>query len=524
VITPAEQPVRCAIYTRKSTEEGLDQAFNSLDAQREAGEAFIASQQSEGWRCLPERYDDGGYTGGNMDRPALKRLLRDVEAGEVDCIVVYKVDRLSRSLLDFTRMVAVLEEHEVAFVSVTQQFNTTHSMGRLTLHILLSFAQFERELISERTRDKIAATRRKGLWSGGRPILGYDVDRSNGSPRLVVNQDEAKHVRTIFELYAKHGSLLEVVKELDTRGWRTKQWTTKKGKELGCRPFDKGSLYGLLTNVLYAGKVRYKDEVHEGRHEGVISNDLWRDVQVRLQSNGRDGRNGTSNKSGSPAVLKGLLYCARCGYAMSPTYTAKGSKRYRYYVCLKAMKQGRKSCPGGSVPAKEIESFVVGQLREMVQCPELLAATLNQARLANTKKHKGLGTERKALRYILNSDAHAIRRLIVAPDTDGTIADQLAELQDRVRKNQDRINQINRELDEQSPEVIDDTDVAACLEHYQVLWETLSSREQARILNLLIERIRYDGESGNESVEITYRPGGIRSLAQSLDDAEGSDE
>src|SRR5256886_853649 len=212
--------IRCAIYTRKSTEVGLEQNFNSLDAQREACLAYIQSQRHEGWKCLPARYDDGGFTGGNMDRPALKRLLADVEAGRIDCVVAYKLDRLSRSLLDFARIIGIFEKHHVSFVSITQQFNSATSMGRLVLNVLLSFAQFEREIISERTRDKIAATRRKGKWSGGFPVLGYDVDPKGG--RLLVNEDEAAQVRGLFALYLEKQSLVPVVEELDARGWTGK--------------------------------------------------------------------------------------------------------------------------------------------------------------------------------------------------------------------------------------------------------------------------------------------------------------
>ena len=223
--------IRCAIYTRKSTDEGLDQAFNTLDAQREAAESFINSQRQEGWVALPQKYDDGGYTGANMDRPALKRLLADVKSGTVNCVVVYKVDRLSRSLLDFARIMEILDKHGATFVSVTQQFNTTSSMGRLTLNILLSFAQFEREMISERTRDKMGAARRKGKWVGGNPVLGYDVAPKGGS--LLVNQEEAQRVREIFALYLELGSLIPVVEELDRRGWRMKAWTTREGRQAG---------------------------------------------------------------------------------------------------------------------------------------------------------------------------------------------------------------------------------------------------------------------------------------------------
>lgn len=251
--TPA---IRCAIYTRKSTEEGLEQEFNSLDAQRESAEAFIKSQVAEGWVCLPDRYDDGGFTGGNIDRPALKRLMADIDAGKVDAVVVYKVNRLSRSLLDFTRLMEKFDKHEVSFVSVTQQFNTATSMGRLVLNVLLSFAQFEREIISERTRDKIAATKRKGKWAGGVPPLGYDVDTA--TTRLQVNADEAARVRAIFDLYLQLETVTPVLAELDRRGWTTKRFTNRAGSLCGGVPFTKAHLYRLLANPLYAGSVRYK--------------------------------------------------------------------------------------------------------------------------------------------------------------------------------------------------------------------------------------------------------------------------
>src|SRR5438477_143918 len=239
--------MRCAIYTRKSSEEGLAQEFNSLDAQRESAEAYILSQRHAGWTALADHYDDGGYTGANLERPALQRLQSDIEAGRIDCVVVYKVDQLSRSLLDFSRLMGIFEKRDVNLVSVTQQFNTTTSMGRLTLNVLLSFAQFEREIIAERTRDKIAATRRKGKWAGGYPLLGYDVDPRGG--RLLVNEDEAVRVRAIFELYLEKQSLLPVVEELARRGWVGKRWFNRKGKERGGQPFTRTSLHRLLTNV-----------------------------------------------------------------------------------------------------------------------------------------------------------------------------------------------------------------------------------------------------------------------------------
>jgi len=375
--TPAPRPtVRCAVYTRKSTEMGLEKEFNTLDAQRDAGEAYIKSQAHEGWICLPEHYDDGGYTGGNLDRPALRRLLADIEAGKVDSVVTYKVDRLSRSLLDFARLMETFEKQRVSFVSVTQQFNTATSMGRLVLNVLLSFAQFEREIISERTRDKIAAARRKGKWVGGHPLLGYDVDPQRF--KLRVNEDEAARVRAIFALYLELESLLPVVQELVRRGWTTKRWTTRGGHERGGLPFTKTRLHYLLTNVAYAGKVRYKNEVHDGEHPAILEADIWKRVQALLARNGRSGGAVVRNQFG--ALLKGLLRCSPCGCAMTPAHTTRhGNKRYRYYVCTAAQKRGRRMCPSKSIPAGEIERYVVEQIRCIGRDPALRRETFAEA-------------------------------------------------------------------------------------------------------------------------------------------------
>src|ERR1017187_4594040 len=301
--------VRCAIYTRKSTEEGLQQEFNSLDAQREASEAFIASQKNEGWQVITDHFDDGGYTGGNMDRPALKRLLAAVEARSVDCIVVYKVDRLSRSLLDFARIVEILDRNGVSFVAVTQQFNTTSSLGRLTLNILLSFAQFEREIISERTRDKMSAARRKGKWIGGHPVLGYDIDPKGG--RIIVNQEEAEQVRTLFGLYLELGSLLPVLQEAQRRGLLTKRWTTEDGKVRGGQRINKGTMHGILTNVIYAGMVDHKGTLYPGEHDRIIDQNTWDRTHETLRRN--KGDNGASLRNKFGALLRGLLFCVPCG-------------------------------------------------------------------------------------------------------------------------------------------------------------------------------------------------------------------
>jgi site-specific DNA recombinase len=356
------QRVRCAVYTRKSTEEGLEQEFNSLDAQRESGEAFITSQQHEGWTCLPQRYDDGGFGGGNMDRPALQRLLADMAAGHIDGVVVYKVDRLSRSLLDFAKMMETFDKHRIAFVSVTQQFNTASSMGRLILNVLLSFAQFEREIISERTRDKIAATKRKGKWCGGVPILGYDLDPQ--STKLVVNDQEAVRVRAIFELYLRLQTLRAVVQELDRRGWRNKRWRTRRGHERGGKPFTNTSLHLLLTSVLYVGKIKHKRVVHPGEHQGIVAEGVWQQAQELLTAHSQTKRL-LVNRFG--ALLKGLLHCLPCGCPMTPTHVTTSSKRYRYYLCTAARKLGRHDCPAPSIAALSVEQVVLEQLKEVSQ-------------------------------------------------------------------------------------------------------------------------------------------------------------
>jgi len=361
----ASKTVRCAVYTRKSTEEDLNQEFNSLNAQREAAAAYIASQCHEGWLSLPQRYDDGGFTGANMDRPALKRLLDDIQAGKIDCVVVYKVDRLSRSLLDFAKMMETFDLQRVAFVSVTQQFNTATSMGRLVLNVLLSFAQFEREIISERTRDKIAATRRKGKWSGGVPLLGYDLDPRK--TRLVVNRKEADRVRAIFALYLQLGGLLPVVQELRRRRWRIKRWQTRHGKVRGGRPFTKTNLHRLLTRVAYIGKVHHKNELYDGEQPAIVAADTWQQVQDQLKDKRRSGGGSIPNKFG--ALLQGLLRCAPCGCAMTPTHAMRGRKCYRYYLCCRAHRHGRQTCPSKAIPAEPIERLVLEQIQSLSPCP-----------------------------------------------------------------------------------------------------------------------------------------------------------
>ncbi len=497
--------IRCAIYTRKSTEEGLEQAFNSLDAQRESGEACIAAQKHEGWVCLPDRYDDGGFSGGNIERPALKRLLADIEAGKVDCVVVYKVDRLSRSLMDFARIMQVFESRNVSFVSVTQQFNTTHSMGRLTLNILLSFAQFEREIISERTRDKIAAARRKGKWSGGKPLLGYDIVSAPAGSKLVVTEDEAHRVRQIFELYLQHEALIPTVRELAERGWTNKRWTTKAGQERGGRPFDKTTLYHLLANRTYTGVVQYQGQVYPGEHEAIVAPALFERVRAVLGRNGHTAGAAVRNRYG--ALLKGLLRCACCKCAMVHTYTVKdGGKRYRYYVCLAAQKRGWDTCPSKSVPAGEMEQYVVEQIKRVGSDPAVLEGTLRKVRQQQDKALADLRAEQRANQRELARHHAALKKLAAAPN-----ADRLAAINDAIQANEQKATELRERASRLEQEHVDPTAVRGALSSFAPVWEQLAPKEQARVIQLLVERVDYDGKAG--TIAVTFHPSGIKALA-----------
>ena len=352
---------RCAIYTRKSSEEGLDMEFNSLDAQREACEAYVASQRSEGWAAIRERYDDGGFSGGTLERPALTQLLVDIEAGLIDVIVVYKIDRLSRSLMDFAKLVEVFDRNNVTFVSVTQSFNTTTSMGRLTLNILLSFAQFEREVIGERIRDKFAASRKRGMWMGGYVPMGYDVkDR-----KLVVNEAEAQTVRMVFERFSALGSASMLARAL-----QSERVLNKRGKQI-----DKGFIYKLINNRVYLGEAVHKGSSYPGEHEAIISQELWNSVHAILTESPR--ARGAKNRVGTDALLKGIIFAAN-GTAMTPTFTRKGERLYHYYVSMDLLRNRDRPDGAGParLPAAMVEGAVVAEMRRLIASPEVTSRVL----------------------------------------------------------------------------------------------------------------------------------------------------
>jgi DNA invertase Pin-like site-specific DNA recombinase len=429
--------LRCAVYTRKSSEEGLELEFNSLHAQREAGLAYIASQKSEGWIALPDHYDDGGISGGTLERPALKRLLRDVEAGLIDVVVVYKIDRLSRSLTDFAKLVDVFERHNVTFVSVTQQFNTTTSMGRLTLNILLSFAQFEREVIGERIRDKFAASRKKGMWMGGWPPLGYEVqDR-----RLVVAEREAALVRRIFDRFAKTGSALIVARELNAAGEVTKQRQCSSGPR-GGNPWTKGAVYKMLANRVYLGEAVHKGVAYPGEHTAIVDQRAWDKAHAVMAESAH--RRGAATRAQVPALLKGLIHGPN-GRPMSPSHTRRRGRIYRYYVTREAIADGYDTCAVTSVPAADIEGAVLDHVQKLLAAPELVARTWATAK----------------------------------------------------REGQDEITE---------------REVTLLLADFATVWNELFPAEQARIVQLLVERV----DVQEDALEVRIRAEGLASLIGEL--------
>ncbi len=420
---------RCAIYTRKSSEEGLDMAFNSLDAQREACQAYVMSQKAEGWSAIREGYDDGGFSGGTLERPGLKRLIEDVEAGLIDVIVVYKIDQLSRSLMDFARLVEVFDRNDVTFVSVTQSFNTTTSMGRLTLNILLSFAQFEREVIGERIRDKFAASRKRGMWMGGNVPLGYEVKER----KLVINEPEAATVRTIFQRFVETGSATTLAKALADEGVRTRRG----------RLVDKGFLYRLLNNRTYIGQAVHKGTAYPGEHDAIIDRDLWDKVHSILQQSPR--LRASNARTQTPALLKGIIF-TQTGAAMTPTATKKGSRLYRYYTSTDLIRNRSTAENAGPLrlPAGMVEDAVVGEIRRMIRAPEIAARTIEAFR------------------------------------------------------------QDDRALDEQ--------EIVAALGEFDRLWASLFPAEQARIVNLLVERVTV----GTNGIAIDLRSDGFGSVVRDM--------
>lgn len=491
---------RVAIYTRQSVDRSTHSTFGSLDAQREAIEAYVKSQVHEGWVAIPEVYADGGYSGASTDRPAFKRLTEDIEAGRIDVVAVYKIDRLSRSLLDFSTIIRRFEDHGVEFVSITQQFNTGSSMGKLTLNILMSFAEFEREVISERTRDKMAASRKRGLWVGGHSPLGYRSDKG----KLIVVEDEAKRVRQIFKLYLQLGALSETCTELNRRGW-----TTKKGAAWG-----KSNLSSHLKQVLYLGKIPYKGATFDGQHDAIIELSVFDAVAAQLKRHRRGG--GSSAKNKWAMRLKGILVCGKCGTQMLHTYSRHNERLYHYYVCPSLQMPGDDRCDGYRVSAQQIEEFVVDRIKGVGKDPKVLTATLATARKEAERERPELLSEKRSIQGTLRRQTQDRAGLLSALPQAGkaapSIMNKIAETDDSIEVLQERRQELERRLIALETSAVTEDEVAMALRGFEVVWRELLPREQQRLLRLLIEKVRF--EAGVGEVEISYRAGGIKALLE----------
>ncbi len=429
-----KQTIRCAIYTRKSSEEGLEQAFNSLDAQREACDAYIKSQKHEGWVADRESYDDGGYSGGNLDRPALARLLEDVRANRINVIVVYKIDRLTRALSDFAKIVEVLDAQKASFVSVTQQFNTTTSMGRLTLNVLLSFAQFEREVTGERIRDKIAASKKKGMWMGGSPPLGYDV----GDKKLIINKREAQTVRHIFNRYLEIKSAVVLASELARGGIRSKRRTSQSGRESGGAFFTHGALLHLLQNPVFIGKVRHNGVHHEGIHEAIVDQALWEAVQTLVGENRVEKR--VRRRTRLLSLFTGMIFDAN-GNRLTPTHAVKDGKRYRYYVARVPTSAGlNRSGDGWRLPADDLEVAIKNGLIGIFSSEEQICTIAGAEALYPLARHALLNRARKLREQIENSSPIELREMVLDLIERIEIDDRSAVLHIKCKESRRRLN------------------------------------------------------------------------------------
>ena len=496
--------IHCAIYTRKSHEDGLEQAFNSLDAQREAAEAYIESQRLQGWRALPDRYDDGGFSGGTMERPGVQRLLADVDAGKVDVIVVYKIDRLSRSLLDFMKMIERFNQTGVSFVSVTQHFNTTDPTGRMFLGILITFAQYEREVIAERIRDKVAAAKRRGKYCGGPAILGYDVDPER--KKLLVNPEEASLVKHIFRRYTQLASAKALAAELNEQGYHTKSWTTKKGKHRPGSPWNTGHIYRLLGNRTYRGEVVHKGKAYPGEHETIVSKGLWERVQAVLSENTRARQTRAQTKTISS--LQGMVRCGHCDGAMGLTYTQKGPRRYSYYHCAKDAKRAVSRCQVKRVPAGDIEKVVLEQLSAVFRTPTLMSQTYFAAKgMEETERERLLKQKERLEDDLLKVRAHALEK--APPDGNGSSPGAtLADLNEEAVTLSRHLTDVSVRVEAFETDLVAEREVAEAFQSVETFWEDLFPLERNRLIRLLVEKV----EVRETGIDMELKTRGLTSL------------
>jgi len=499
--------LRCAIYTRKSHEEGLEQEFNSLDAQRDAGEAYIESQKHQGWILLPDHYDDGGFSGGTMDRPALTRLLADIEAGKVDIVVVYKLDRLSRSLLDFIKMIERFNQQDVSFVSVTQQISTTDSTGRMMLNILMTFAQYEREATAERIRDKIAAAKKRGKYCGGMPVYGYDVDKE--SKKLVVNEAEAAVVRYIFRRYCEHGSARKLCFELNEQGYRTKAWTTQKGQQRGGNTWSTSSIYRTLNNRLYLGKIVYDGTDYPGEHEALIDQQAWDKVH-RIFKESKSDKVGVA-RAKSVAPLRGVIRCGHCKGPLSPTYTHRGNKSYSYYICLTDRAREVSTCPISRIPGNEIENAVFAQLAQILQTPTLIAKTFFALKDIRRDEQERLALQKEQLEIRIEQamrNVDLVKTEATAPDSDP----QVVAVSDDLEVLEKEFHRVSARFALLSKVDVSEADVSSAFRNMDSLWNDLFPEERNRLARLLVKKV----EVFDHAIDLVLKTKGLTALAAEL--------
>lgn len=507
VAASSHETKRCAIYTRKSTSAGLDQEFNSLEAQRDACWSYIQGQP--GWTVVDERYDDGGYTGANTDRPAFQRLLADVEAGKIDVIVVYKIDRLSRSMLDFVGLMERLNAADASFVSVTQHFSTANAMGRFTLNILMSFAEFEREMIAERTRDKIAGARRKGKWTGGMVPLGYRVVDKH----LVIHELEAVVVREIFSMYLAERSVLTVTRLLNERHRATKRHRTTRGVVREARPWTKNDVQRTLKNPIYAGYMPYEGVLHEGEHAALIDRSTFAEATALLAAATRSKAPRVRNTT---YLLRGLLRCGCCGGGFTPASSYGGRTEYRYYRCITRDKQGTSACPARPLAAEAIEELVIEQIRGHVSAlverfrkgasGEMITDIVAETSRRVAARRADLMRERQQLPQEVASLAAESSQLIQALESiDGPNrgSDQRLEAIDaQMRRCEQRLVDVGRELGNLDAVEVDAPWVARCLEDFSTVWDILSPDNRTRLLHAIVERVEVHEPSNTVKIAL----------------------
>lgn len=488
--------VNVAIYCRKSTDEGLDSDFNSLDAQRQSCENFIASQKNEGWVALPEVYSDGGFSGSNTERPGLQALMNDVESGKVQVIAVYKLDRLSRSLIDFVSLLEKLEKHGVAFVSVTQHFNTATPMGRLMLNILICFAQFERENMIERVRDKIAATKRLGKWCGGLPPLGYDI--APGGRKILINEEEGIQVKAIFGLYLEHRSVAAVKRELDQRGWVNKRRVSRKGRTSGGKPWAKSTLQNLLSNMTYTGRISYQGEIYQGEHDPIIDLETFDRVQHMLSQQAQC--RGADKRIKHHALLRGILRCGCCDCGMTYSWSKRKTKVYGYYSCSKSRVEGAETCPLPNVPAAEIEKLVVDEIAAIAKAPEVIEKVIAEAGRQHDAAIDQL-RERITEAEVLAEQATAS----AAHNPDDGIQAGLAK---QAKMQVDALNTDLAIAEKARPK---SHQARRILAQFEPIWMALTKQERHRFMREIVESVTLDGHTGK--VAFTFRSEGFAKLA-----------